>query len=157
MGGDVPQFTVVVTDQTKLEIDGKQEEWQAIRSELLDKRKLIPTLEAKAKQLDGFISKWVEELKLPTGSNLVEIEADLAQYLPTQDILQQYRSAIEEVVGQLNGDNALLTALHALKRDSDNTIKELSGKIAELENKLSNKKVLYALKLWKFLIKVYPE
>ena len=81
----------------------------------------------------------------------------MAQYLPTQDILQQYRSAIEEVVGQLNGDNALLTALHALKRDSDNTIKELSGKMAELENKLSNKKVLYALKLWKFLIKVYPE
>ena len=31
-GGEVPQFTVVITDQTKLEIDGKQEEWQAIRS-----------------------------------------------------------------------------------------------------------------------------
>jgi len=153
---EAPVFTVGVTDQTKLEIDGKTEEWQAIRSELLDKRRALPELQSRADQLLGFISKWVEELKLPAGSNLVEIEADLAQYLPTVDTMQKYRDAIEGVVGPRNGDNALLQALSDLKGDSDKSIKDLTDKITELENKLTNRKVLFALPLWKWLIKIYP-
>ncbi|MEK9208176.1 MAG: CHAP domain-containing protein [Patescibacteria group bacterium] len=143
-----------ITDQTKIpqitDDQGKAMEVQAIRSQLVD-------LSSKTKQLDGFISKWVEELKLPAGSNLVEIEADLAQYLPTQDILQQYREAIEEVVGLLSGDNALLTALRGFKSDSDKATKDLTDKITELENKLSNRKVLYAIPFLNWLIKIYPK
>ncbi len=152
-----PPPLVLAGDQTKVDLGSLGVmEIQAIRSMITDAQKNLSVFEVKAHQLDGFISKWVEELKLPTGSNLVEIEADLAQYLPTLDILQQYRGAIEEVVGQLNSDNALLMALRGFKSDSDATIKALNYKIAELQNKLTNRKVLLAIPLLRWLIKIYP-
>ena len=152
-----PPPIVLASDQTKVDLGSLGiMEVQAIRSLITDLQKNIPVFEAKAKQLDGFISKWVEELKLPTGSNLVEIEADLAQYLPILDTKQKYRDAIEGVVGPRNGDNALLQALGDFKGDSDKAVKDLADRITELENKLTNRKVLFVLPLWKFLLKIYP-
>lgn len=105
-------------------------------------------------QLNGFIAKWIDQLKLPIGSGMVEIEADLANYLPTLDAVQKFRDAIEGVVGPLNTDSALLAALAAFNDDKKSTSDMLAKCQVDLAN-AKNNKVVKQFTLGNYLIKVF--
>ena len=110
-----------------------------------------PSLESKAKQLDGFVAKWVEEYKLTEGSNLVEIEGEMGKLLLIENRVNKLREAIEGCVGAFEDDSALLGALQAVRSDKE----KLSDQLADCQLKLSNRKVLWAFEIGKFTIKIY--
>jgi hypothetical protein len=95
-----------------------------------------PGLESKAKQLDGFIAKWIEEWKLPTGSNLVELEAEMSKLLPLEDRTQIFRDSIEQCVGAFPSDEPLLEAHMAVRHQ----INELYNQVNALQKKLDEAK-----------------
>lgn len=128
-------------------------EVQAIRSVILDSQKKIAELEPKAHQMDGLIAKWVQEFNLPVGSNLVEIETEMAKLLPLEDQLQVFRNAIEELTGHFDNDSALLTALQAAKQDKQT----LSDQLAKCQQNLSTKKILGSFKLFGLIFKYYKD
>lgn len=134
-------------DKVKVNLGG---EWgtmevQAIRSTLTDQKRDITALTEKVKIMDGFISQWVEELKLPVGSNFVEIGAELARILLLEDINQLYRDKIEDVVGAFDSDTALLQALQAVRTE----IKTKNDMIVELQNKLDAARIPVGYKFLK--------
>src|SRR3990172_58394 len=92
-----------VVDPEKVKIDLGEpwgvQEVQAIKSMLRDAAIGLASALEKGKQLDGFISKWVTEWNLPTGSSLVDVEGEMAKLLSLEDTLQKYRDGIEGVVG----------------------------------------------------------
>jgi len=97
----------------------------------------VPGLESKAKMLDGFISKWVEEWNLPAGSNLIEVEVEMAKLMILEDRIQEYRDSIEGCVGTFPSDSALLLAHTAVKKQ----IESLIGERDALQQKLNDAKV----------------
>jgi len=108
------------------------------------------SLSSKAKELDGFIAKWVEEYKLSMGSNLVEIETEMVKLPICEDLINQYRSTIEECVGHFVSDTALFTALKAIKEDKESLMAQLS----ECQAKLSKTKILATFTIGPFLVKI---
>lgn len=108
-------------------------------------------LESKAKQLDGFASKWVEEFKLPSGSNLVEIETEMTKLLPLEDRVNKFRLAIESAVGTFTDDTALLDGLQALRGDN----LTLTTKLSECQTKLTKRKPWKSFQAGNLLVKIY--
>jgi hypothetical protein len=111
-------------------------EVQAIVSTLNDMKRDLLASQEKGKQLDGFISKWVEEWKLTVGSNLVELEAEMAKLMPLEETAQTYRDSIESCVGTFDTDKALLESHKAVRTALEASAKE----IADLAKKLDEAK-----------------
>ena len=107
-------------------------EVQAIRSKLNDQQTTLQSAVNQAVQYDGFVKKWIQEWNLPTGSNIVEVEGEMAKLLPLEDNLQKFRDAIEKVVGAFDTDTALLEALQAIRTE----LKAKSNEIVTLQQKL---------------------
>jgi len=108
-------------------------------------------LENKAKQLDGFVSKWVEEFKLTSGSNLIEIETEMTKLLPLEDRVNKFRFAIESAVGTFETDDALLGALQALRGDN----LTLTTKLSECQLKLKRNGAIKAFSFGNYIIRIY--
>jgi hypothetical protein len=116
-----------------------------------------PGQESKVKQLEGFIAKWVEEWKLPEGSNLVEVENEMAKLMVIEDRLQEYRDSIELCVGTFPTDSALLLAHSAIRKQID----ILTSERDSLQQKLDESKIpvgykfLKSWNIWNLMWKLY--
>jgi hypothetical protein len=111
------------------------------------------SLEKDSKQFQGFVTKWVVEYNLPSGSGLVQIESEMSKLLDLEDQVNRFRSAIESVVGPYITDEGLLEALLGIKAD----VVKLNTQLTDCQNKLTNSKVLWAFQLGNYLIKIYKE
>ena len=107
--------------------------------------------ESMAKQLEGFVETWVGKFSLESGSDIADVIAEMNKLLPLEDTVNQYREAIERVVGQQVTDEALLLALEAVKKD----ISTLNTKLTECQLKLKKNGAIQAFEFWKYVIKVY--
>ena len=108
----------------------------------------------KAEQLDGFIAKWVQEWNLESGSNLVEIENEMSKYITMEDRVNQYRDAIEKLVGPFENDDALLLALKSFKSDKKKILIDLKT----CQAKLPKGKIIKVFEVGKwFTIKVWDK
>jgi hypothetical protein len=126
--------TVVPADPDKVKVDLGDFgilEVGAIKSTIADLRR---DLENSNKKYDGFVQKWVQEWNLPTASSMVEVENEMSRLLSLEDQVQKFRGAIEGTVGAFDSDQALLTALSAVRDE----IKSKSDLIADLQNKLKD-------------------
>lgn len=130
-----PTSPIPESDIVKVDLGG---DWGimeigAIKSTLNDLKRDNLTLQEKSKQLDGFISKWVEEWKLPATSNLVEIEGEMSKLVQMEDTIQDFRSAIESLVGVFETDSGLLTALGGLRSDISDKVAQINDLTKKLE------------------------
>ena len=112
------------------------QEVQAIKSMLADRDRTILELGEKAKTLDGFVAKWVEEWKLITGSSLVDVELEMAKLMSAEEAAQTFRDSIEECVGEFLKDDLLLEAHKTVRKQ----MSDLNGQISTLEQKLKDVK-----------------
>ena len=113
------------------------------------------TIKNKSIQLDGFISKWTQELHLPAGSNLVEIEADMAKIMPQEETIQELRAGIVDAIGQDYADDKdLLQALSLLATNRKKLEGELSAANVEISNLKSKSKVVYNRQFGNYLVKI---
>jgi hypothetical protein len=155
---NLPQSYIEDPDKAKIDLGDPWGilEVQAIKSKLGDMERDIFRERAK---LNGFVGKWIDEWNLPQGSSLVDIEVEMSRLLSLEDSLQNFRDAIEEVVGAFDSDNALLQALQGVRSE----IKSKNDTIVELQNKLDAARIPVGYKFWKswslfldkYLVKMY--
>lgn len=109
--------------------------------------------EAKAKQFDALIQKWITEWNVkPDGmkSNLVLLEEEMGKYLPLEDQRNEYRESIEELVGHdFEDDKALLSAHKAFKTE----LEGYKGKLEECQLKVGGE-ILKAFKFGNYIVRV---
>jgi hypothetical protein len=104
-----------------------------------------PTLESKAKQLEGFVAKWIEIWKLPMSSGLNELESEMTKLMPLEEVAQEYRDSIEGCVGSFPDDIHLLEAHKVVRQQID----DLSKQLSDLQTKLNEAKVPVGYKFLK--------
>lgn len=163
---EVAKRLTVVIDPDKVKIDLKDPwgvmEVQAIRSKLNDQLRDLTVAQERAKQMDGFISKWMEEWKLPhsdTKSDQVVLEEEMGGYLGSIQARDDFRESIEECVGVFPSDKPLLEAHKAIREQINILTKENS----QLTAKLNDAKAPKGYKVWKtykpigLIIKVYKK
>jgi hypothetical protein len=107
--------------------------------------------ESKAKQLDGFVAKWIAEWQIKDAISLVDVEHEMANYLNLVDEVEKMRNSIIKVVGDGFADeDAMLKALEAIGEDKD----KLQTQLTEALEKLSNKKILKLYNIGNYTIKI---
>ena len=109
------------------------------------------------KILDGFITKWKQELNLTQDSGLPQIEEHFSKLLELEDRHAELLNAIEKVVGHFEDFPALLTAISALERqrkaDKDE-LDTLRNKVEEW-NKKKGEDFIRSLEVLNLIIKIY--
>lgn len=119
-------------------------EVQAIISKLNDLSRDLTASQEKGKVLDGFVSKWVEEWKLPQGSTLVDVENEMSRLVLLEDTVQTFRDSIENCVGVFVTDAPLLEAHKQVRKQ----IEILSEENNKLTQKLNEAKAPKGFKFW---------
>jgi hypothetical protein len=112
-----------------IEIQLKDDQIESFVREATEKKKI----------LDGFISKWVQKLNLPEGSDLGSIEKIFEELLELEDEHLDLKTTCEQILGHTyETPKALREALRVYQSDINEVIrvnKELIGENATLRQK----------------------
>ncbi len=134
--------------------DPAREKMESYVRAMIDEHKSAKTNAEKAKQLDGFISKWLQEWGLKTDDTIVEIEAEMAKFLTFEDLKDKYREAIEKVLNKTYElDDAMFKALEALETEFEG-LKGTAETLQKKLDKLTQGKVVRTVTLGKYIIRI---
>jgi len=118
---------------------------------MIDEHKIFAEYENSADQLRGFIAKWVKDYYLEAGSGLTQIEREMDKLFDMEEAIGKLRDASEKAVGKpYEDDESLIKALGAIEVERTTLKKSLTT----CQEKLSNKKILHAFVVWRWLVKI---
>ncbi len=90
------------------------------------------------KILEGFISKWIQTLNLPSDAGLAQIEEHFSRLMDTEDKYVALKDAVEGVVGHFEKDENLIQSIKAVGKDLNDC--SVRKRELEVENEMLKKR-----------------